>query len=229
MTDSTMETACEATTETTDIETKKVDPVGDVMFLVQNKMRIRVSSKILSVASKVFAAMLGERFVEGQQLSVASPPQIELPEDDADSMWLMCRLLHHQVRVKEEQTSTTLVKLAVLADKYDCLQSLGFLLKSSAEIGLKAGSWEPKELVEILIVSYVLDDSSMFKEVSTSLVLVYDMHRSFLDFFDIHGLKLLPSLTLGILIFSPQQRRCAYRSLSTPRRTEKSAPVQSLQ
>ncbi len=199
-----METARDTTLETTDIETKKVDPAGDVIFLVQNKMRVLVSSKILSLASTVFAAMLGERFVEGQQLSVTSPPQIELPEDDADTMWLMCRLLHHQVRVKEERSSSSLVRLAVLAYKYDCLQSLSPIIKSGVdrwehlyketikEYGRDI-SWEMGITFDRFIVSYLLQDISMFRKASTKLVMCSE--ESFLEFWDFPGLTVLPTIT----------------------------------
>ena len=49
-----------------------VDPAGDLILLVgqkENQRPIRVSSKVLSLASPVFATMFGSRYLEGHVLS----------------------------------------------------------------------------------------------------------------------------------------------------------------
>ena len=61
----------------------EIDPNGDVVLILNGK-KLLVSSKILSMASRVFAAMFSSQFREG--LHNATPgiiPTIPLPEDDA--------------------------------------------------------------------------------------------------------------------------------------------------
>lgn len=100
-----------------------------------------------------------------------------------------------------------LANLAVLVDKYDCRKSFGSTLKLIAHQRLKAGLTEPYALLEILIVSFVLDDSSTFMEVSTSLVMSHDIYDSSLDYLTVPSLRLLPTLTIGKLESSIQSKR----------------------
>ena len=60
-----------------------IDPLGDVIFVVEDKVKLLVSSTVLSVSSRVFGAMFGPRFSEGQNNTSAEPKEVRIPEDDA--------------------------------------------------------------------------------------------------------------------------------------------------
>ena len=82
-----------------------VDSDGDVLLDCGGTptYQIQVSSKVLSLASKVFAAMLGPNFQEGQPLQVETtdlkrkrPIEIKLLDDHWEAMLTLCRVLHYR-------------------------------------------------------------------------------------------------------------------------------------
>src|SRR5277367_6787997 len=78
-------------------EAVKIDPAGDVLLQVgssEPKAYLLVSSKVFSLASPVFAAMLSPQFKEGNSLSSGNGCEITLPEDDPEAMTLLCNCLH---------------------------------------------------------------------------------------------------------------------------------------
>ncbi len=83
---------------------------------------IRVSSKILTLVSPVFNAMLNGNFREGQlRLSTDSPPYLDLPEDNPFAMLLMCRVLHYHAKTTNRTIDMVFIAdIAKLADKYGC-------------------------------------------------------------------------------------------------------------
>lgn len=106
-----------------DPSVEEIDPDGNVTLLIEGQSRARflVSSKILSMASPVFARLFGQRFYEGTQMANLSCPTIPLHEDDPVAMRIIIRILHYQepkqgVSVDAE----SLAKLAIHCDKYDC-------------------------------------------------------------------------------------------------------------
>lgn len=107
------------------------DPNGDVILVVgtENPKSILVSSKILTLASPVFAKMLGPNFLEGHELSDrgTQPYELRLPEDDAEAIIHICHLLHFQCKVDDFSNHLTLSlfeKVALLCDKYNCASAL---------------------------------------------------------------------------------------------------------
>lgn len=102
------------------------DSNGDVILLVgtENPRSIKASSKILSLASPVFAAMLGPNFLEGSHLSTTDPYQLHLPEDDAEAMIWFCLVLHYRRDIDECISLSLFEKMALLCNKYDCAKAL---------------------------------------------------------------------------------------------------------
>ncbi|KAF2165588.1 hypothetical protein M409DRAFT_23881 [Zasmidium cellare ATCC 36951] len=122
----------------------RISKNGDVIFEVGEeataRCRLLVSSAILIQASTTFAALLGPRFREGQQLASANtngPVTIPLPEDEPQAMSDLLRLLH-LVNVPQLASAKDIKRIrsfAVAADKWCCvealhLQSQGILLNS---------------------------------------------------------------------------------------------------
>ena len=81
-----------------------VDLAGDLMLLVgpDKELIIRASSKVLSLASPVFARMLCPHFAEGRSLSkkgslgksAVCSTEVTLPDDDPEAMVLFCDTVH---------------------------------------------------------------------------------------------------------------------------------------
>ena len=111
------------------------DPAGDIVLKVGSKDEatlIRVHSKVLSLASPIFATMLSPRFAEGQALeenkgTVDSPTAIDLPDDDPEAMSLICRILHFKEDAAQQPCDVrfnTRVRLAQICEKYDMSRAL---------------------------------------------------------------------------------------------------------
>ena len=110
------------------------DPAGDIVLKLgsgDEATLIRVHSKVLSLASPVFAAMLSPRFAEGKALEdnkgmVDSTTTIDLPDDDPEAMSLICRVLHFKedAAQKPSYLHRTMVRVAQICEKYDMSRSL---------------------------------------------------------------------------------------------------------
>src|SRR5689334_541163 len=86
-----------------------------------------VSSKHLSLASKVFKAMLLPNFREGSDLARNGKTVIPLPDDDVGSMSVIMSIIHAGCRkVPEKVTASQLSKLALVVDKYKLHNSITF-------------------------------------------------------------------------------------------------------
>ena len=156
------------------------DSAGDLMLLVgPDKEFIRASSKVLSLASPVFARMLGTHFAEGQSLSdksslgnsVVSPTEIALPEDDPEAMILFCDTIHYKRYATPDIAIPLLAKMASLSDKYDS----SLALSSSSEVWLSnfQGSKEGENcFAEMLWISYALGNHRAFSRISRGMTRV---------------------------------------------------------
>jgi len=84
-----------------------------------------VSSLVLGLASPVFEAMFNGNFTEGHGLSPVPPKKIALPDDDAMSMSLICKLIHMQTEdLVDEPSFSQLADIVIVCDKYRCTESV---------------------------------------------------------------------------------------------------------
>ena len=100
----------------------EIDPKGDLVVKVgtKNPMLMMLSSKHMTVISKVFQALLGHHFSEGQIQHDDQNPLL-LPDDDPKAMSLMCKLAHHKIMQLSDIQANDLESLVVVCDKYDCV------------------------------------------------------------------------------------------------------------
>ena len=103
-----------------------MDPDGDVILVVASahaieSFRIRVSSKVLSLASPVFSKLFSSHFREGLELRNSQGPTELLLDDDPEAMILLTGVLHYRRTVLKVQPSLELLcTVAELCDKYLC-------------------------------------------------------------------------------------------------------------
>lgn len=114
-----------------------ITPHGDTIFHVRDEgdsYWYRVSSHLLSAASKVFANMVDGRFAEGQDLNAGNPKEVPLRHDDSEAMGQLFCIIHHQTsKVYMPLTSNAgqlVVRVLKHADKYDCVDSVRFAMAS---------------------------------------------------------------------------------------------------
>lgn len=158
--------------------TIEIDRSGDLTLTLSknlgstaenNTRNLLTSSKILSLASPVFAAMLGPRFREGQRTEAGALDPISLPDDDAEAMTALCQILHFSYDALPARPSLPLFKdLAVLCDKYDCVAPLRFVAETWLVMCEASASIEDLEV--LLFVSFVFGRAQRFTGLSGRLV-----------------------------------------------------------
>ncbi|MCJ1377106.1 hypothetical protein MMC17_000197 [Xylographa soralifera] len=147
----------------------EIDPDGDVVFQFPDGSQIQVSSKALSLGSPVFKAMFHSNFVEGSKLQQGERCQVEL-DDDFEAMTTLCNILHHRNRnVPGTHSGSSLMQLAVITDKYDCLEAISHYSSLSFTNLLKSKFLE-NEIGPLLFAALVFDEPIAFQKISRELV-----------------------------------------------------------
>lgn len=155
-----------ATVATTDI-----DRAGDLIVEVEGE-RFRVSSKALSLASPVFAAMLQPGvWKEGQhpQPTPDNPSTISLPEDNARTVKILFQTMHFQIYQIERLTLQDFKTLARAYDKYECLGAMSPIAQRLLQY--RAEALPVHDLGEWLWVAYHLNAPVSFSEFSREYLL----------------------------------------------------------
>ncbi|KAK6442821.1 hypothetical protein LTR95_000927 [Oleoguttula sp. CCFEE 5521] len=159
----------------------------DVILVTRDYMgkvtKIRASRAVLGSASKVFRALFSERYAEGQAL-LAGAKELKV-EDPRHALLTMCQLLHHLPldtwdEIDDHDVAAAIVKdwsdLAVIIDKYDCVEPLRlqlqtllrtFMAQYSALNGY-LGTTSP--LVVCAAAAYLLDQPEVFREATSRLI-----------------------------------------------------------
>ena len=171
-----------------------VDPAGDLTLLVgqeRNQRPIRVSSKVLSLASPVFATMFGPRYLEGHILSKHakfSIPSFPLPEEDPEAMTWFCRAVHLQLNANEKAMTVGLIrKIAALCDKYDASTALSgwsrLWMEDLSNSLLRIYNTVSEHPALVLYISHAFSTSYVFKNHRTFWLATRNVvhHRSLED------------------------------------------------
>ena len=100
--------------------TGDISPSEDIFLVIApDRVRLRVDSHCLRSASRVFDAMFGPYWKEGQGLSDAFPKGVTLEEDDAESMRTTCCVIHQRNDSPQlAPGSQELLQIAILVNKY---------------------------------------------------------------------------------------------------------------
>lgn len=152
-----------------------IDSNGDVVLQVghgEDGKSLQVSSKVLSLASPVFAAMLNSTFMEGAVPAHGRSRTVSLPEDDIGPVTTLCLIFHlqsHRVNLKEFDPFE---RLAIVCDKYDCARALKpwstlWLQKWPGTASGEDDYWK------MLYISYAYDDRAAFYAASRGIVQHY--------------------------------------------------------
>ena len=158
---------------------ENVDPTGDITLSLHNSQdgrqtqsSIRVSSKVLSLASPVFAAMLSPNFAEGQGLGNTNSPEIpaiNLHDDNAEAMLWLCKTLHFKQDLNVAIDFSLLKELAILCDKYELTSVL--YSWSHAWFQHWPGSLHGNDKqAEMLWISYALGNEKCFWRTSRDIM-----------------------------------------------------------
>jgi hypothetical protein len=142
-----------------------------------------VSSKVLSVASPVFRVMLDGRFTEGAEMQKAKKtpggylPKVELLNDDAEAMMLLCKVLHFNIAdIPTRPKTHDLERLAIVCDAYDCTTVLKYCgalwLRNWIEYyDQESIARSMDDLCRLFIFAYVADLENEFSEICWRILL----------------------------------------------------------
>ncbi|KAK7177376.1 hypothetical protein PSPO01_16576 [Paraphaeosphaeria sporulosa] len=133
---------------------------------------MRVSSRSMIGASKPFSTMFSPDWKEGRNLlSRDEPVDVHLPEDDPEALRLICAVIHHRNEAVPRNLSPIEVfRVAVAADKYDCVG----VLKFASETWLWLREMNAQDMAFLTTAAYILGNAEAFKELTKALVLSYD-------------------------------------------------------
>ena len=144
-----------------------IDPDGDAIITI-GKTGFQVSSKALSLASPVFKTLFGPNFAEGQFLTNnINARLVELHDDDPETLAIMCTLIHHGPVPTSPIGIEKLENVAVVVDKYDCVQAM----RCWAKLEIMAVRQNTQEPCRLLWPAYVFEEARFFNNLTKFLVL----------------------------------------------------------
>ncbi|KAL2683199.1 hypothetical protein Neosp_007667 [[Neocosmospora] mangrovei] len=150
----------------------EIMPDGDVILVVgPHKIKIQLSSHLLSSTSRVLAAMLGPNFKEGTLLRESEGPvEIALPADNAKALWHIYNVLYGAHPRVHKLNPDELYDVASLAHKYDLVERLSL----AREAWFAATDVCPFESTEanwkMLLAAYWLESEYGFANASQRLI-----------------------------------------------------------
>lgn len=170
--------------DTLDIE--ELDYVGNVVLIVEsespNTARFLVSSKVLELASPVFAALFSQNFSEGGRIIEGNRPEITLKDDDPAAMRKILRILHYK-DPGDEMDAKMLAALAIHCDKYACIGALRPWINNWFT---SIGSLSPADDYGLLLLaahffrmpeSFALVSSKAQKDLTPDVLLTWEVHE----------------------------------------------------
>ena len=181
-----------------------IAPEGDIILVVGEhaaQKKIQVYSCILKLASRVFAAMLGPHFAEGQRISSIHPGAIALPDDDVDAMVEICEVLHHRyTHIEHLPEVDKIYNIASTADKYECTYALrptfaAWMTTFEPDNRYGQCRYKINDLFKLMAATYIFDDARGFKKVTTPLVMHYT--ENYVMYFDKSISSFVPLKCLG--------------------------------
>lgn len=148
--------------------TAQISASTDITLITKEDTWIPVSSNILRNSSRVFDALLGTGFKEGNsfQEHIASgdpsPFEVRLPDDDPEAMKLLAAAIHRRNNfIPGNIDAENLLNFAYLVDKYHCSaaiqQTSGQILRNLSDILVQEHYDEP------LLSAFLLDHAEGFK------------------------------------------------------------------
>ena len=163
------------TTSTPDApETQDIDPQGDIIFVLGNprfdpepRRRLRVSSKILSLASPAFAAMFSPRWDPPRGDKDPSlfgiPREITLPDDDVEAMTRICQMLHFREEASSDVSLDLLEMIAMICDKYNLVTALKPWIGLTLQLRIPlTAPQDENSLASMMFAASVIDNQDIF-------------------------------------------------------------------
>lgn len=149
------------------VDSELIDLGGDVVLVLGDcNKRIRASKALLSSTSAYFRGLLGPRYAEG--VAADAGRHIKLYGDNPAALTTMMKLLHKRHDFLVPLSTVELHDLAVVADKYGCIEALSPSLK---KVFPDSGYGLTKPTIYTLIsATYMLDHPELFRTFTKSML-----------------------------------------------------------
>ena len=171
-----------------------IDPNGDVVLEVgggdnndhdeeeNSAVFLKVSSKLLSLASPVFCAMFKPHFVEGYTLQSTGVVNIKLPDDGPEAtLWVM-KALHFCPDLNPPTNLDFVYNVGVVGDKYAMITGMSAWLwhlmskldKKSIIQGVSFGrksDFSEKNIRKLMWLAFVCNDCQVFHDTTRKMLL----------------------------------------------------------
>ena len=183
----------EAETLAMSMKNLQIDQKGEVTLQLADKSELQVSSKVLSLASRVFKAIFSSKFAEGSALVEGRNCHVPLPEDNLAAIVLLCMILYPRSDILKVEVGAELMEhMAILSDKYDCTRFMG--LWSALSLKKRVDEVPETALVDRqLFLAIVFDEPEYFQLVTKCMVYtVTDIGFDATDRVPVHSREMLP-------------------------------------
>ena len=127
----------------------------------------------MTLASPIFKAMLAPNgFIEGRILASSGKVEVPLPEDDAMALFVLLRIIHGQTQELSVAINIRLLtKVAVLVDKYNLQDAVGFFAKIWMDYLEESGASQYDNTEDWLCIAWVFRDERLFNRVAKIAVM----------------------------------------------------------
>ncbi|GKU07789.1 btb poz protein [Fusarium langsethiae] len=151
----------------------EIAPDGDLILVVgSDETKLRVRSVLMMAVSKPFSVMLGPDWKESHDMRDHDGlSKLSLPDDDAAALEIIFSVIHYQnKKVPRTLPACDVLAVAVVADKYGCVDALKF----ASETWLRISGDEPDNLMLLTAAAYLFNNSQAFNKMTGALVVDYD-------------------------------------------------------
>ncbi len=158
----------------------------------EGPINLLVSSAVLCLVSPVFSALFTGPMAEGVAFRAADSPRpfpLALPEDSGLAFTIIANVFHHRsVHIPEILTTSELLEIATLADKYDLTAALRPYATLWVQRAVTTEPFHPdySDLLgrcRLLLFAYVLDLPSEFALLSWNILLTHrQLHKDEVEY-----------------------------------------------
>ncbi|KAH7394023.1 hypothetical protein DE146DRAFT_790354 [Phaeosphaeria sp. MPI-PUGE-AT-0046c] len=146
--------------------------VKDYLLVVgPDTVEIHVNSVFLSAASKPFRAIFAPKWRAGHEVKTTNGVvTIPLPEDDGVALQVICAVIQHENHtILNNLPAHTILRIAIMADKYDCYHALRY----ASESWLNPAKDVVDDLSILTAAAYLFRNATAFRQLTKKMILMY--------------------------------------------------------
>jgi hypothetical protein len=143
-------------------------------------IRMRVSSKHLTLVSPIFKSLLKGGYKESQSLSSRGTAEIPLPDDDCQALEILLNIIHGRLKhVPRTLSLDELTQITVLVDKYQLQEVTEMFSQAWIDLLKKRTPIEcTNELLPWICIAWVFKEADHFAKTTKIALLESEGHLS---------------------------------------------------